>query len=164
MSRRRQHRTDRAGTRPEDARPDRAGGTRPGPAGTRPGGPAGAAGPCPCGLGEPYGACCGRYHRGEPAPTAVALMRARYTAFARGDAGYLRRTWHPRTRPPRLDLDPGQEWTGLAVLATSGGGLFDAAGTVEFRARYRLGGRAGEVREHSAFARLDGQWLYVDGS
>ena len=47
---------------------------------------------CPCGLGDDYDACCGRLHAGAPAPTAEALMRARYSAFAVGDAGYLLRT------------------------------------------------------------------------
>ena len=63
---------------------------------------------CPCGSGEAYDACCGRFHRGAAeATTAEALMRSRYAAFARGEAGYLVRTWHPRTRPETVVLDPG---------------------------------------------------------
>lgn len=41
---------------------------------------------CPCrGAADalPYTACCGRYHAGQPAPTAEALMRSRYSAFVR---------------------------------------------------------------------------------
>ena len=34
-------------------------------------------------------------------------MRSRFSAFARGDAGYLLRSWHPSTRPTSLDLDDG---------------------------------------------------------
>ncbi|NUS16016.1 MAG: hypothetical protein HOY69_32225, partial [Streptomyces sp.] len=69
---------------------------------------------CPCGLPKSYDECCGRYHSGAAAaPTAEALMRSRYCAFVRLDEGYLLRTWHPRTRPARLDLDPGMRWTGL---------------------------------------------------
>ncbi len=37
---------------------------------------------CPCGLGDDYEACCRRLHAGSPAPTAEALMRSRYSAFA----------------------------------------------------------------------------------
>ena len=38
---------------------------------------------CPCGTGETYDECCGRYLAdGRRAPTAEALMRSRYTAFA----------------------------------------------------------------------------------
>src|SRR6476469_2345720 len=91
---------------------------------------------CPCGLGDDYASCCGRLHAGAPAPTAEQLMRSRYSAFAVGDAGYLLATWHPSTRPRSLDLDPDVRWTGLEVLASSGGSMLEAEGTVEFVARY----------------------------
>ncbi|UGQ10377.1 hypothetical protein LO772_26460 [Yinghuangia sp. ASG 101] len=121
-----------------------------------------AAGPCPCGAGDAYGACCGRLHRGEAAaPTAERLMRSRYAAFATGDAAYLLATWHPDTRPARLDLDPRTRWTGLDVLSTTDGGVFHQDGTVAFRAHYREGGRDGVLAEHSTFTRVDGLWVYV---
>ena len=62
--------------------------------------------------------------------------RSRYSAFAVGDAGYLLRTWHPSGRPQTLSLDPALRWIRLAVLETRDGGLFDATGTVQFRAVY----------------------------
>ncbi|MFI7502061.1 YchJ family protein [Streptomyces sp. NPDC049687] len=115
---------------------------------------------CPCGPPQAYEACCGRYHSGgAAAPTAEALMRSRYSAFVRGDAGYLLRTWHPRTRPARLELDPGMRWTGLEILATKDGSAFHATGTVEFRASFR----GGSLHEVSRFERVDGAWVYVDG-
>lgn len=115
---------------------------------------------CPCGLPQAYEACCGRYHSGAAAaPTAEALMRSRYSAFVKGDAGYLLRTWHPRTRPRTLDLDPRMRWTGLEILDTSDGSAFHASGTVEFRASYR----GGALHERSRFERVDGAWVYVDG-
>ncbi|MFE6551333.1 YchJ family protein [Streptomyces sp. NPDC057746] len=115
---------------------------------------------CPCGLPGPYEGCCGRFHAGAAAaPTAEALMRSRYSAFVKGDAGYLLRTWHPGTRPERLDLDPGTRWTGLEVLETSAGSAFHTTGTVTFRASYR----GGSLQERSRFERLDGAWVYVDG-
>lgn len=115
---------------------------------------------CPCGLSEPYEGCCGRYHSGEAAaPTAEALMRSRYSAFVKGDSGYLLRTWHPRTRPARLDLDPGTKWTGLEVLGATEGSAFHRTGTVTFRASYR----GGSLHERSRFERIDGAWVYVDG-
>jgi len=121
---------------------------------------------CPCQSGLPYAECCGPLHRGErAAPTAEALMRSRYSAFAVGDADYLRATWHPSTRPAELDLDPATRWVRLDVLATSAGGPFDTAGTVEFRATYRDPGEApGSLHEVSRFVREDGRWSYVDGS
>ncbi|MGW4908328.1 YchJ family protein [Streptomyces sp. NPDC004270] len=115
---------------------------------------------CPCGLSEPYDECCGRYHSGAAAaPTAEALMRSRYSAFVTGDPAYLLRTWHPRTRPARLDLDPGMRWTGLEILGAADGSAFHSTGTVEFRASYR----GGSLHELSRFERVDGAWVYLDG-
>ncbi|MFE0803290.1 YchJ family protein [Streptomyces sp. NPDC058812] len=115
---------------------------------------------CPCGLPEPYEKCCGRFHAGAAsAPTAEALMRSRYSAFVRLDAGYLLRTWHPRTRPGHLDLDPGTRWTGLEILGTTDGSAFHSTGSVTFRASYR----GGSLHERSRFERVDGAWAYVDG-
>ncbi|PKW06780.1 SEC-C motif-containing protein [Streptomyces sp. 1222.5] len=115
---------------------------------------------CPCGLPASYDACCGRFHGGSTAaPTAELLMRSRYSAFVKGDAGYLLRTWHPRTRPGRLELDPGTRWTGLEILDATDGSAFHSAGTVTFRASYR----GGSLLERSRFERVDGAWVYVDG-
>lgn len=86
-------------------------------------------------------------------------MRSRYTAFVIIDEAYLLWTWHPETSPGPLELDPEQRWTGLEVLVTTGGGLVDQEGTVEFRAS----SSAGVLHERSRFARVDGRWVYVDG-
>jgi SEC-C motif-containing protein len=88
-------------------------------------------------------------------------MRSRYSAFAVGDAGYLLATWHTDGRPRALDLDPGTRWTGLEVVATTGGGMLAAEGTVEFIARYRRDGAAGQQHEVSRFVRQDGAWRYL---
>jgi SEC-C motif-containing protein len=118
---------------------------------------------CPCGTGLPLAECCGRLHDGSAsAATAEQLMRSRYTAFAVGDAGYLLATWHPRTRPRTLSLD-GARWTGLEVLATTGGSMLATEGTVEFRAHYVGEHGAGAQHENSRFVREDGQWRYLDG-
>ncbi|MFE9683349.1 YchJ family protein [Streptomyces sp. NPDC006285] len=115
---------------------------------------------CPCGLVAAYEACCGRFHRGEAvAPTPEALMRSRYCAFVRRDVAYLLRTWHPRTRPPRLDLDAATRWTGLEILSTTEGTPFHTTGTVTFRASYA----GGALHERSRFERVAGAWTYLDG-
>ena len=116
---------------------------------------------CPCGLGDDYGACCGRLHAGAPALTAESLMRSRYSAFAVGDAAYLLRTWHPSARPKTLGLDPATAWTRLAVLETQDGGLFDSAGTVRFRAVYVRDGQRGVLDETSKFVRQGKLWTYL---
>lgn len=90
-------------------------------------------------------------------------MRSRYCAFVVRDEAYLLRSWHPDTRPPRVEFDPGTVWAGLEILATGDGSAFHAAGTVTFRARFTDGGRPGALHERSRFARVDGAWVYVDG-
>ena len=90
-------------------------------------------------------------------------MRSRYSAFALGDPGYLLATWHPHTRPRALDLDRDVRWTGLDVLATTGGSLLDRDGTVEFRAHHVVAGRVGAQHENSRFLRDGGRWRYLDG-
>jgi SEC-C motif domain protein len=112
---------------------------------------------CPCTSGMLYAECCGRFHAGAKAPTALALMRSRYCAFVIGDAPYLRETWHPSTRPRALELDADIGWTHLDIIATERGGPFDHDGIVEFVAHYR----GGSQRERSKFARDEGRWLYV---
>ncbi|GAB2948153.1 YchJ family protein [Streptomyces pseudoechinosporeus] len=126
----------------------------------RPRGHAAPAASCPCGLPEAYEKCCGRFHSGaETAPTAEALMRSRYCAFVKRDEAYLLRTWHPRTRPPRVEFTPGMKWTGLEILGTDQGSAFHNTGTVTFRASYA----GGSLHERSRFERVDGAWVYVDG-
>jgi SEC-C motif domain protein len=119
---------------------------------------------CPCGTGLPLAECCGRLHDGTAtAATAEQLMRSRYSAFAVGDPAYLLATWHSRTRPRTVDLDPSVRWVGLEVLATTGGGLLAAEGTVEFRAHHVADGVRGAQHENSRFVREGGQWRYLDG-
>lgn len=115
---------------------------------------------CPCRSGQDYAECCGRAHDGRPPATAEELMRSRYSAFALDKPAYLLSSWHPATRPGRLSPERGLRWTGVEVLDSSGGGLFDAEGEVEFRARYRSGGRPGELHERSRFVRHEGVWVY----
>ncbi len=56
-------------------------------------------------------------------------MRSRYSAFAVGDGDYLWRTWHPRTRPENVALDPRLRWTGLEIVEA-------VDDLVEFRAQH----------------------------
>ncbi|WP_096444604.1 YchJ family protein [Mycobacterium shigaense] len=121
--------------------------------------------PCPCGSGDSYGSCCGPLHRGESqARTAEALMRSRYSAFAHGEADYLFRTWHPRTRPDDVIVDPGVTWTRLTVIDTAAGGPDDDFGEVEFTARFEAAGRPGSLHERSRFERRAGRWFYLDAA
>ncbi len=123
---------------------------------------------CPCGRrdarGRPlsFGGCCGRWGA-VPAPDAESLMRSRYSAFVRGDTGYLLATWHPSTRPASLDLEPGLRWLGLEVRLHRETG--EGRAEVEFVARSRPAGPgpAQRLHERSRFVREDGRWYYLDG-
>lgn len=121
--------------------------------------------PCPCGLPAAYGDCCGRLHSGKAAAaTAEALMRSRFSAFAVRDEPYLLRSWHPDTRPGKVDFDSGMRWVGLDILEATEGSAFHSTGTVTFRARNSQDGAKGELVERSRFVRHEGAWVYVDGT
>ncbi|WP_156471552.1 YchJ family protein [Snodgrassella sp. CFCC 13594] len=124
---------------------------------------------CPCGALNNKGhtrllaECCGPYLRGARQPeNAAVLMRSRYTAYACHDFDYIKRTWHPQTRP----LDVGAQensvkWIGLTVTSHR---ILDAQHEiVAFVARYKDNGRAEKLAETSRFECINGQWLYVDG-
>ena len=89
-------------------------------------------------------------------------MRSRYSAYVYRDTDYLFRTWHPRTRPLDVTVDPGITWTGLEVLDAVAGGPDDDRGEVEFTARFESAGRAGGLHERSRFERRGGRWFYLD--
>ncbi|GAA2069630.1 hypothetical protein GCM10009722_37180 [Williamsia deligens] len=90
-------------------------------------------------------------------------MRSRFTAFALGDVDHLRASWHPTTRPDRLDLDPGTRWYRLDIESVSAGGLLDSSGEVVFRAHHRSADGRGVLSERSRFVREHGRWFYLDG-
>jgi SEC-C motif-containing protein len=132
---------------------------------------------CPCRGASPdlrtgakapdFAQCCGRYiDGGERAPRALELMRSRYSAYVVGATDYLRATWAPHTCPADLDVDltasDAPRWLGLQIKAFQEADSRHA--TVEFVARYKVGGRAHRLHELSRFARAeDERWLYVDG-
>ena len=88
----------------------------------------------------------------EAGYSPVELMRSRYSAYALGDADYLWRTWHPRTRPDRVDPDPSTTWNRLEILEAGDD-------VVEFRAHQDRGVH----HERSRFERRAGRWFYLDG-
>ncbi len=123
--------------------------------------------PCPCGSGQPYAACCGPLHQGQqPAASAEALMRSRYSAYVLKHEAWLLASWHPDTRPTALQLDAADapaKWLGLEIRRHAQQDANHA--TVEFVARCRYpGGRAGRLHEISRFVRDNGRWLYLDAS
>ena len=89
-------------------------------------------------------------------------MRSRYSAFVLELPDYLLATWHPSTRPARLEPNEnGLKWLGLELRRHVV--IDDDHATVEFVARSKLAGRAQRLHEISRFVREDGRWFYVDG-
>jgi SEC-C motif-containing protein len=123
---------------------------------------------CACDSGEPFAVCCEPILDGAPAPTAVALMRSRYTAFVKQAFDYLVATHDPDTRGA-LDAAELQRatrqtmWLGLEIVTTKLGSERDKTGIVEFIASGSSRGRRFAQRERSRFRRIDGRWVYVDG-
>ncbi len=84
-------------------------------------------------------------------------MRSRYSAYVLELERYLLETWHSSTRPASVSFDePGPKWLGLEVKACT-------ENTVEFVARYKIGGRASRLHEKSRFVFEEGEWFYLDG-
>lgn len=126
--------------------------------------------PCPCGSGRKTKACCGQYLDGEPAPTAVALMRSRWTAYATGDAAYVQRTTHPESRhydpDPRRWLKDLREFcteTRFVALTVLREELDGDVAWVTFHAELRRGLENASFDERSRFVREGGRWWYVEG-
>lgn len=118
---------------------------------------------CPCRKKSDtttYASCCEPLHTGDIAPTAEALMRSRYTAFALNKEAHLLATWHASTRPEQVAMTPGEAWTQLKIITSS---TSHETATVEFAARYRSGGTTGVLHEMSRFVREGERWYYVDG-
>lgn len=120
---------------------------------------------CWCDSGQAYQHCCGPYlSRQCAAPTAEALMRSRFTAFARRDADYLLASWHPNTRPRKLDFaEETTEWQKLVIINTWKGMPEDRKGKVEFKAFYRQDSGDYLMHEISRFEKNGPHWFYRDG-
>ena len=126
---------------------------------------------CPCGSGNKFGECCGPVISGkQKAKTAEALMRARYSAYVTGDIDFIATSCKRGEDGNDIDLDETRrwskesEWHGLTIHSVSEGGENDTSGVVEFSAHYSRGGLRDEHRERAVFKKIDGAWLYTEGS
>jgi SEC-C motif-containing protein len=118
---------------------------------------------CPCGSGKLFSECCGPVLSGtRKAATAEELMRARFTAHATRDFGFVHRTYRPTSRQPYVpDPDgPTTEWTRLVVHNHSIGSGPNTA-TVEFSAYGIEGGAEHVLHEKAEFMRVGDEWLYT---
>jgi SEC-C motif-containing protein len=124
---------------------------------------------CPCGSGDAYAGCCEPLIRGERnAETAEALMRSRYSAYAKAEIDYLYQTTHPSQRlkfnhEESAAWSKKSQWISLEVLRTEKGGPGEDVGIVEFVARYREKDRLVNHHEIAEFVHEEGGWRFKDG-
>ncbi|WP_294208100.1 YchJ family metal-binding protein [uncultured Chryseobacterium sp.] len=119
---------------------------------------------CPCCSGKSYENCCKLYHtREKDPPTAEALMRSRFSAFAIPNADYLWETTLPSKRKYHnkkdlQDWGARNTWTKLEIVDKP------AANTVEFKAFYTDESGHPEIHhELSTFRMVQDRWFYVSG-
>lgn len=124
---------------------------------------------CPCGSKKNYSDCCEPFLKGsKKAPTAEALMRSRYTAFAVGELDYIEKTHHESTRS-ELDMEgvkswaTNSEWIGLEIREVEGGLEKDTLGKVEFKCRFNFNDQEQVHHELSTFKKENNEWFFVDG-
>ena len=120
---------------------------------------------CLCGSELPYSACCQLYHQGtKTAPTALILMRSRFTAYAMQDSAYLLKTWDKNKRPNNIDFSKDEaEWQKLEIVTVKKGAEKDSKGVVEFKAYFQIDGEQRIMTEISRFKKINGNWFYLDG-
>ena len=124
---------------------------------------------CVCGSMLPEKDCCVQYIDGQKnAPTALALMRSRYTAFSKGKVDYLYNTYVQDWRKEHQYENFVQSfqqvsWTELEIVGVRDGGIQQENGEVEFVAHYEYRGAHLSLHERSSFRREEGAWRYIGG-
>ncbi|MBU1172744.1 MAG: SEC-C domain-containing protein [Proteobacteria bacterium] len=124
---------------------------------------------CPCGSEISYSDCCEPIiKKTRKAKTAVELMRARYSAYAKVETDFLFESLHPDKREGH-DLKETRSWaeksswTQLEIIEKEQGEENDEIGTVEFIAHYSIKGERTRHHELATFVKLDGDWYFDDG-
>lgn len=120
---------------------------------------------CPCHSHKPYEECCSPYHLGENPPTALALMRSRYSAYALGKTDYIIATTHPDNSTLSLadrkkqieSFFQNTQFDGLEILEWK---ETPPTATVTFKAILSQKGHNTTFTEKSDFEQVNGRWLY----
>lgn len=118
---------------------------------------------CYCGSAESFDLCCNIYISGlEKAPTALALMKSRYAAYATHNADYLLETTHDSerkyySREEILKWATSNQWQKLEIILST-------ETTVEFKAYFKDENNINQIhQEFSTFKKEKDSWFYVDG-
>ncbi|WP_229684350.1 YchJ family protein [Flavobacterium limi] len=119
---------------------------------------------CFCDTGLLFENCCGLYlQNNQKAPTALALMRSRYSAYATHNADYLLETTYVSerqyyTKAEILKWATSNKWRQLEIL-------YYTEDKVEFNAYFFDENQKPQIHhEFSSFKFENGAWYYVDGS
>jgi SEC-C motif-containing protein len=118
---------------------------------------------CFCGSEISFRDCCQKYiDDNQKPPTALALMKSRYSAYATHQADYLLNTTHSSQRKyyskeEILHWATANEWQKLEIISAT-------ESTVEFKAYFLDKNKENQVHhEFSTFKKENGSWFYVDG-
>jgi len=130
---------------------------------------------CPCRALDSkkltYAECCEPLiTKKKQAPTAEALMRARYTAYVVKNIDFIDETQivlenETFNKEEALKWASSSEWMGLEIKKLVKGQAEDATGTVEFVAHYKDIASGTELHHHetSLFQKRDGLWKFREG-
>ncbi|WP_264550664.1 YchJ family protein [Flavobacterium sp. N2038] len=118
---------------------------------------------CYCDTGLEFENCCGLYlQNNQKAPTALALMRSRYSAYATHNADYLLETTYISERQfyskaEILKWAVSNKWQKLEILSFT-------ENTVEFKAYFLDSNNKPQTHyEFSTFKFENDAWYYLDG-
>jgi SEC-C motif domain protein len=125
---------------------------------------------CPCGSAKLYDECCKIFHGGKPAPSALLLMKSRYSAYACSLPNYIMDTTHPNN--PQFQQDR-KKWSQkimhfcmttqfkkLDILEFIDG---EETAFVTFVAHLKQNGQEVKLFERSLFEKVNNVWLYREG-
>jgi SEC-C motif-containing protein len=118
---------------------------------------------CFCDTGLLFENCCGLYlNNNQKAPSALTLMRSRYSAYAIHNADYLMETTYVSERKyysksEILRWAVSNKWQKLEILSFS-------ENTVEFKAYFLDSDNKPQTHyEFSTFKFENNAWYYLDG-
>jgi SEC-C motif-containing protein len=118
---------------------------------------------CYCDTGLLFKDCCGLcLENNQKAPTALALMRSRFSAYATHNADYLLETTYISERKyysksEILNWATSNKWQQLEILSFT-------ENTVEFKANFLDSNNEPQVHyEFSTFRFENNAWYYLDG-
>jgi len=121
--------------------------------------------PCLCGLPQSYTKCCGAFIAGEKIPeTPEALMRSRFSAYAKNNMTYVEKTMKGKPLEG-FDVEAMRrsnrtnKWFKLEVLSAPKADHDE--GTVEFNAHYIYKNKLYVLHEKSLFKKTSERWYYV---